>query len=122
MKPVQLTPCRARIVVAWDREMDARRVDVSEGVKRQGRFMRDDTTAQSPRDGSCEIVVLTAGQDCYPVHTAAGTLKTSARCKEAELHRVDADVPRIAGRNVAMLLGGKLDEPIPDCHVRNRIK
>ncbi len=46
------------MVVARDREMDTRRVDVSEAVKRQRRLMRDDTTAQSPRHGGRKIVML----------------------------------------------------------------
>jgi hypothetical protein len=84
--------------------------------------MRNDSTAQSPRDRSCKVVVLTARQDGHPVHTTTRTLKTPPRGQEAELHGVYADVSRIAGRDVAMLLGGKFDKPIPDRHVRNRIK
>jgi hypothetical protein len=119
---VQLAPRCARVVVTRDREMDARRVDIRESVKRQGRPMRNDSTAQSPRDRSCKVVVLTARQDGHPVHTTTRTLKTPPRGQEAELHGVYADVSRIAGRDVAMLLGGKFDKPIPDRHVRNRIK
>lgn len=122
MNSIQLTPRRAWMIVARDREMDARRVDVSEGMQRQGRLMRDDPTAQSPRDGSCEIVVLAARQYGHPVHTASSTLKTSAGGEKAELHRVDADVSGITSRDIAVLFGGKFDQPIPDCHVRNRIK
>lgn len=122
MKPVQLTPGRAWMVVARDGEMDARRVDVSEGMKRQGRLMRDDATPQSPRHCGCEIVVLTTRQHGHPIHTAADMLKMSAGCQEAELRRVDADVSRVTSRDVAMLLGGNLDEAIPDSNVRNRIK
>jgi hypothetical protein len=84
--------------------------------------MRNDSTAQSPRDRSCEVVVLTARQDGHPVHTTTRTLQTPPRRQEAELHGVYADVSRIAGRDVAMSPGGKFDEPIPDRHVRNRIK
>jgi hypothetical protein len=102
--------------------MNTRRVDVGKGVKRQGRLMRDDTTAQSPGDGRGEIVVFTAGQDWHPVHAATGTLKTTAGRQQAKLHRVDADVPRVTSRDVTMLLCGNLDELIPDSHVRNRIK
>ena len=122
MHSVQLTPGRAGMVVARDGEMHARRVDVGKGVKRQGRLMRNNTTPQSPRHCGCEIVVLTTRQHRHPVHTAAGTLKTSAGGQEAELHRIDADVPRIASRDVAVLLGGNRDEAIPDRHVRKRIK
>lgn len=122
MHSVQLTPCRARMVVTRDREMDARGVDVSKGVKRQGRLMRDDTTAQGPRDGGCKVIVFTARQHGHSIHTASSTLKASARGKEAELHRVDADAPCIASRDVTVLLGSKFDYSIPDTHVRNRIK
>lgn len=75
---VQLAPGRTRMVVARDGEMDARRVHVSEGMKRQGRLMRDNATPQSPRHCGCEIVVLTTRQHGHPVHTSADTLKTSA--------------------------------------------
>lgn len=122
MKPVQLTPRCARMVVARDREMDARWVDVSEGMKRQGRLMRDDTTAQSPRDSSCQIVMLTTRQDRYPVHTTTDTLKTSACRQKTKLHGVHTDIPRVTSRDVAMLLGGKFNKPIPDRHVRKSIK
>ena len=122
MHAIQLTTGRAGMVVTRDREMDARRVDVREGVKRQCRFMRDHTTAQSPGDGSCEIIVLTAREDGHPVHAATGTLKTTAARQQAKLHRVDADVPRVTCRDVTMLFCGNLNEPIPDSHVRNRIK
>lgn len=84
--------------------------------------MRDDTTAQSPRDGGGEIVVLTTRQHGHPVHTASGTLKTSPGGKKAELYRVDTDVPCITNRDVAMLLGGQFNQPIPDRNVRKRIK
>ncbi len=102
--------------------MDTRRVDVGKGVKRQGRLMRDDTTAQSPGDGRSEIVVFTARQHRHPVHTAAGTFKTPPGGKQAKLRRIDADLPRVTSCDIAMLLGGNLDELIPDSHVRNRIK
>ncbi|KZS54778.1 hypothetical protein LAUMK4_05916 [Mycobacterium persicum] len=122
MKSVQLAPRCARMVLAWDREMDPRRVDIREGVKPQGRLMRDDTTAQSPRDRCCEIVVLTARQDGHPVHTTTSTLKTPACGQKTELHGVHTDIPRVTSRDVAMLLGGKFNKPIPDSHVLNRIK
>ena len=122
MKPVQLAPRCTRMVVARDREMDTRRVDVGKGVKRQGRLMRDDTTAQSPGDGRSEIVVFTARQHRHPVHTAAGMFKTPPSRKQAKLRRIDADLPRVTSCDVAMLLGSDLDKPIPDGHVRNRIK
>ena len=91
-------------------------------MKRQGGLMRNNTTSQSPRDGGCEIVMLTARQHGHPVYAASGTLKTTTGRQKAKLHRVDADVSRIASRDVAMLFGGKFNQPIPDCHVRNRIK
>lgn len=122
MKPVQLTARCARVVVARDREMDARRVDVGESVQLQGRLVRDGTTAQSPRDGSSEIVVLTTRQDGHPVHTTTGTLKTPSCRQKTELHGVHTDIPRVTSRDVTMLLGGKFNKPIPDDHVRNRIK
>ncbi len=122
MKPVQLTPGRAWMVVSRDREMDARRVDVGKIVKRQGRLMRNNTTPQSPRHCGCEIVVLTTRQNGHPVHTTTGTLKTSACRQETKLHGVHTDIPRVPSRDVAMLLGGKFNKPIPDRHVRNRIK
>ena len=84
--------------------------------------MRDGTTAQSPRDGSCEIVVLTTRQDWHPVHTTTGTLKTSAGRQKTKLHGVHTDIPRVTSRDVAMLLSGKFNKLIPDSHVRNRIK
>ena len=84
--------------------------------------MRDDATAQSPRDGSCEIVVFTTRQNGHPVHTTTGTLKTSACRQETKLHGVHTDIPRVTSRDVAMLLGGKLNKLVPDRHVRNRIK
>jgi hypothetical protein len=66
--------------------------------------------------------VLTARQNRHPVHATTGTLKPAAGGQEAKLHGVDTDIPRITRRDVAMLVGGKLDKPVPDCHVRNRIK
>jgi hypothetical protein len=109
MHSVQLTPRCTGMVVTRDREMNARRVDVSKGVKRQGRLMRDDTTAYGPRDGSCKVIVLTARQHGHPIHTASSTLKASARGKEAELHWVDVDVACIASRDVTVLLGSTFD-------------
>ncbi|SIF83189.1 Uncharacterised protein [Mycobacteroides abscessus subsp. abscessus] len=122
MKPVQLTPCRAWMVVAWDREVNARRVHISEAVKRQGRFMRNRAPTQRPRHGSCEIVVFSTRQNRHSVYTATGTLKTSACRQKTKLHGVHADIPSITSRHVAVLLGRKFDKLIPDSHVRNRIK
>jgi hypothetical protein len=53
--------------------------------------------------------VLTARQHGHSIHTASSTLKASARGKETELHWVDVDVPCIASRDVAVLLGSKFD-------------
>lgn len=122
MKPVQLTPRCAGMVVARHREVNARRVHVSEGVKRQGRFMRDNAAAQRPRHGSCEIIVFSTRQNWHPVHTTTGALKTSACGEKAKLHGVHTDIPSVASRHIAMLLGCKFDKLIPDRHVRNRIK
>ncbi|STZ43639.1 Uncharacterised protein [Mycolicibacterium gilvum] len=121
MKPVQRTPCRAWMVVARDREVNARRVHVSKAVKRQGRFMRDRAPSQRPRHGSCEIVVFTTRQDWHPVDTATGTLKTSACRQNTKLHGVHTNIPSVTSRHVAVPLGSKFNKLIPDCHVRNRI-
>lgn len=66
--------------------------------------------------------MLTTRQNRHPVHTATGTLKTSACRQKAKLHGVHTDIARVTSRDVAMLLGGKFDKLIPDRHVRNRIK
>lgn len=122
MNPVHLAPRRAGMVVARDGEVDARWVDVGESVKRERRLMGDDAAAEGPRDGSGEIVVFTARQDGHAVHTASRAFKTPSGRQKTKLHRIDANVPRITRRDVAMLLSGNLDESIPDRHVRNRIK
>lgn len=122
VKAVQLTPRRARMVVARHREVNARGVHISKGVKRQGRLMRDGAAAQRPCHGGCEIVVFPTRQNWHPVHAATGALETSACRQKTKLHGVHADIPRVAGRHIAMLLGGKFNNLIPDSHVRNRIK
>lgn len=122
MKAVQLSPRCAWMVVARDCEVNARGVHIGEGVKRQGRFMRDGAAAQCPGHGSCEIIVFPTWQNWYPVHAATSTLKTSARRQESKLHGVYTDIPSVTSRHIAMLLGCKFNKPIPDRHVRNRIK
>jgi hypothetical protein len=84
--------------------------------------MRDSAAAQRPRDGGCEIIVLTARQNGYPVHTTTSTLKTSACRQKTKLHGVHTDFPSVTSRHIAMLLGRKCNKLIPDSHVRNRIK
>lgn len=66
--------------------------------------------------------MFTTRQNWHPVHTATGTLKTSACRQKTKLHRVHTDIPSVTSRHITMLLGGKFNEPVPDSHVRNRIK
>lgn len=83
--------------------------------------MRNNAAAQSPGDGSCEIVMLTTRQNRHPVHTTTGALKASARSEKSQLRGVDTDIPSVTSRHIAMLLSGKFNYPIPNGHVRNRI-
>jgi len=66
--------------------------------------------------------VFATRQNWHPVHTATGTLKTSACRQKAKLYGVHTDIPRVTSRHIAMLLGGKFNKLIPDGRVRNRIK
>jgi len=66
--------------------------------------------------------MLTARQDRHPIHTAPSALQTSTGRQKAKLHRVNADIARVTGRDVAMLLSSEFNQPIPDRHVRNRIR
>lgn len=122
VEAVQLTASCAWMVIARDCEVDARRVHVSETMQRQGRFVRNGATPQRPRHSSCEIIMIAPWQNGHPVHTTTGTLETTARLQQPELPGIHTNIPGITSRHIAMLLGRKLHKPIPDSHVRNRIK